>query len=204
MSGAAVGYGGGWIAPTQGDLAMTTAVALLTAEEYAALPDDGRPTELVRGVVVPMNLPSPCHGEICLQAGHLLKQYLETHPIGRAASNDCGVITRRDPDTVRGGDIVFFSYARTPQGPLPRGYLSVPPELVFEVRSTGDRWRQIHVKVAEYLAAGVTLVCVLDQQTETAHVFHSDESPRVVKRDEELTLPEVLPDFRVVVRRFFE
>lgn len=204
MSGAAVGYGGGCIAPTQEDIAMTTAVALMTAEEYAELPDNGRPTELVRGVVVPMNLLTPRHGEICLQAGHLLKQYLETHPVGRAVSNDSGVVTRRDPDTVRGGDVAFYSYARTPQGPLPRGYLPVPPELIFEVRSTGDRWREVHVKVGEYLAAGVTLVCVLDQQTETAHVFHSDQAPRVVTADQELTLPEVLADFRITVRRFFE
>jgi Uma2 family endonuclease len=182
----------------------TTSVALLTAEEYAELPDEGQPTELVRGVVVPMNAPTPRHGEICLQTGYLLKQYLETHPVGRAVSNDAGVVTERGPDTVRGADIAFFSYAKTPRGSLPKGYLSVPPELVFEVRSTGDRWKKILVKVSEYLEAGVTLVCVLDQQTETAHVYHADDSPRIVKSDEELTLPEVFPDFRVIVRRFFE
>lgn len=183
---------------------MTTAVALLTAEEYAELPDDGRPTELVRGVVVPMYLPTPRHGEICVRAILLLQQYLDGRPVGRLVCNDSGVITERDPDTVRGGDVAFFSYAKTPQGPLPRGYLRVPPELVFEVRLTGDRWRQIQVKIGEYLEAGVTLVCVLDQQTETAHVFHSDQAPRVVTADQELTLPEVLADFRIPVRRFFE
>ena len=182
----------------------TTAVALLTAEEYAELPDDGKPTELVRGVVVPMNLPTPRHGEICLQAGYLLKQYLETHPVGRAVSNDSGVVTERGPDTVRGPDVAFFSYAKTPRGPLPPGYLPVPPELAFEVRSTSDRWRKINEKVNEYLEAGVVLVCVLDQQTETAHVFHADQPPRQVKRDEELTLPEVFADFRILIRRFFE
>ncbi len=183
---------------------MATAVALLTAEQYAALPDDGRPTELVRGVVVPMNLPFPRHGEICARTVYLVMQYLETHPVGRAVCNDSGVITRRDPDTVRGPDVAFYSYARTPQGPLPQRYLPVPPELAFEVRSPGDRWREIHVKVGEYLEAGVTLVCVLDQQTETVHVFHSDQAPRVVTADQELTLPEVLADFRVPVGRFFE
>lgn len=182
----------------------TTAAALLTAEEYAELPDDGRPTELVRGVVVPMNMPTPRHGEICCQTSYLLKQYLETRPVGRAVSNDSGVVTERGPDTVRGADVAFFSYAKTPRGPLPKGYLPVPPELVFEVRSTGDRWRKINEKVHEYLGAGVVLVCVLDQQTETAHVFHADQPPREVKRDEELTLPEVFADFHVLVRRFFE
>jgi Uma2 family endonuclease len=205
VSSAAVGYVGLYTTPPQEEIVMsTTAAVLLTAEEYAELPDDGRPTELVRGVVVSMNMPTPRHVEICLQTGYLLKQYLETHPVGRAVSNDAGVVTERGPDTVRGADIAFFSYAKTPRGSLPRGYLSVAPELVFEVRSTGDRWRKINEKVYEYLNAGVTLVCVLDQQTETAHVFHADQAPREVKRDEELTLPEVFADFRILVRRFFE
>ena len=183
---------------------MTTAVALLTAEEFAELPDDGRLTELVRGVVVPMNMPAPRHGELCVRIIEVLLQYLANHPIGRLVSNDSGVVTERDPDTVRGPDVAFYSYARVPQGPMPRGYLRVVPELVFEVRSPGDRWREIHDKIGEYLGVGVTLACVLDQQTETAHVYHADQAPREVRRDEELTLPEVLPDFRVPVRRFFE
>ena len=182
---------------------MTLAVSLLTAEEYAALPDDGQPTELIRGVVVPTPVPFPRHGEICAQAAYLLQMHLETHPISRAVGRSA-VITERDPDTVRGPDLCFYSYARTPRGRLPEGYLPVAPELVIEVRSPDDRWGEIYGKAVEFLGAGVTLVCVLDQQTETAYVFHTDQAPRPVARDEELTLPEVLPDFRVAVRRFFE
>ena len=181
----------------------TTAAALLTAEEYAELPDDGRPTELVRGVVVPMNLPTPRHGEICLQAGHLLKQYLETHPVGRAVSNDSGVITERDPDTMRGPDMAFFSYAKTPHGPLPPGYLSFPPDLAIEVRSTGDRWRKINER--SRISKCRRYAGLRPRSTNgNAHVFHADQPPREVKGDEELMLPEVFPDFRVPVRRFFE
>lgn len=35
----------------------TVADKLITAEEYAWFPDDGRPTELVRGRIVTMNPP---------------------------------------------------------------------------------------------------------------------------------------------------
>ena len=48
---------------------MATAEALLTAEEYYLLPDDGQPTELVRGRVVPVNMPSPSHEEAARPAG---------------------------------------------------------------------------------------------------------------------------------------
>ena len=65
-------------------------------------------------------------------------------------------------DSVRGGDVVFYSYTRLPRGPIPEGYLEVVPELVFEVRSPSDRWAKITAKVGEYLDAGVLVACVLD------------------------------------------
>lgn len=185
--------------------ATVTPPQLLTAEEFAGLPDDGQKYELVDGVLVPMNMPTPRHGEICLQAGFLLKLFLQDHPIGRAASNDSGIVTRRTPDTVRGGDISFYSFARVPANvPLPRrGYTAVAPELVFEVRSYTDRWSQIHVKVGEYLAAGVDTVVVLDEQTERAWVYRDEDNPVELGPDQELTLPAPLDGWRVPVRRFF-
>ncbi len=59
-------------------------------------------------------------------------------------------------------------------------------------------------KVGEYLEAGVAVVCVLDQVSETLHVYHAEELPRTLHGDDELTLPDILGDFRVAVRRFFE
>jgi Uma2 family endonuclease len=183
---------------------MTTIASLLTADEYLTLRDNGQPTELVRGRIVTLNMPAPRHGQICGQIVYLLRRYLEANAIGHVVSNDAGVVTERGPDTVRGADVAFYSYARVPPGPFPQGYLPVPPELVFEVRSPTDRWPKIHAKVAEYLEAGVPAVVVFDEQTQAAHVFYADQAPRVVRADEELALPEVLGAFRVAVRRFFE
>ena len=53
-------------------------------------------------------------------------------------------ITERDPDTLRGADFAFYSYTQVPKGSFPkRGYLKVPPDLVVEVRSPDDRWKNI-------------------------------------------------------------
>jgi Uma2 family endonuclease len=184
-------------------MSVATTEALLTAEEYLRLPDNGQPTELVRGRIVPMNMPKPRHGEICVQAAYLLRRFLDDNDLGRVVGNDAGILTRRGPDTVRGADIAFYSFAKVPKGPLPNDYLPVPPEVVFEVRSPGDRWSEIHAKVGEYLTAGVQVVCVLDDQTETAHVFPADDTPRTYTGEQELVLPGVLAGFRVAVRRFF-
>jgi Uma2 family endonuclease len=177
---------------------------LLTAEEFRRLPDDGRPKELKRGRVILVNLPAPRHGQICGQVYYLLRRHLEDHPLGHLVTNDSGIITEHDPDTVRGADVAFYSYNRVPPGPLPQGYLPVAPELVFEVRSPGDRWGRIWGKVGEYLEAGVKVVCVLDQMTERCHVYRNEEEIQVFAAEQELTIPDVLPESRVVVRRFFE
>lgn len=181
----------------------TTLPALMTAREFAQLPDNGQKLELVRGRIVPVNLPTPRHGEICSKVNYILRSFLDSHSIGRVATNDSGILTERDPDNVGGADVAFYSDQRVPQGPLPDHYLDVPPEVVFEVRSQSDRWRQIYAKVAEYLDAGVDFVCVLDEQTQAAHVFHSDQTPRILRADQDLHLPEVLGEFRVQVGRFF-
>jgi Uma2 family endonuclease len=187
----------------KGGLAMTATATLLTAEEYLQLPENGRPTELVRGRVVEMNLPTPRHGQICLKVGRLVGNFVEEQKLGHVVSNDSGILTERDPDTLRGADIAFYSFSRVPPGPMPRGYLKVAPELVFEVRSATDLWKNIIFKVGEYLQAGVTAVCVLDEQTYSAQVFHAEELPRTLTETDELTFPDVLPGFRVVVGRFF-
>jgi Uma2 family endonuclease len=185
---------------------MSTAVPerLLTAEEYAQLPDPGVPTELVRGRVVEMNVPAPRHGEICVNVIALLHPHIRANKLGRLVSNDSGVVTEHDPDTVRGADIAFYSYSRVPEGPLPRGYLDVVPELIFEVRSPTGRWAKVLAKVAEYLEAGVSVVCVLDQISETVQVFGNEELPHTLHNSDELHLPDILGDLRVVVQRFFE
>jgi Uma2 family endonuclease len=185
---------------------MTVVVeeVLMTAEEFLRLPADGKPKELVRGKVVRMNMPAPRHGEICGQVYYLMRRHLEEQSLGRVVCKDSGVVTEHDPDSVRGADVAFYSYNRVPPGPLPQGYLPVVPELVFEVRSPDDRWGRILAKVAEYLEAGVTIVCVLDQMTERCHVYRTDGDSQILPPEQELTLPDVLPEFRVLVRRFFE
>lgn len=184
---------------------MATATSLLTAEEYMALPDsfDG-PTELVKGVLITIIPPPPRHGEICCQIAYLVRRYLDEHPIGRVVSNDSSMLTERDPDSVRGPDVSYYSYKQVPKGPLPRGLLSVSPEVVFEVRSPSDRWSELHSKVAEYLNAGVKAVSVLDDDAKSVHVFYPDREPQVLGSDDELALPDILGEFRVKVRQFFE
>jgi len=184
--------------------ASVSTPALLTAEQFDERPDPGYPEELVRGRVVPMPMPRPRHGEICSRAVRILGAHAEDRDLGRVLCNDTGVITERGPDTVRGADISYYSFARVPKGPFPDRYLDTPPDLVVEVVSPSDRWPKVLAKVAEYLDAGTTVVLVLDDQRRLAHLYQDDGTTRLLGAEEELTLPNLLGDFRVKVGRFFE
>jgi Uma2 family endonuclease len=185
-------------------MATAEMLELMTAEQFGQRPDPGYPEELVQGRVVPMPPPDRKHGYVCGQAYYIVRVFVAEHELGRVMSNDSGVITEREPDTVRGADVAYYSYARLPKGPLPTGYGPEVPELVIEVRSAHDVWREVLEKVAEYLRAGVLTVVVLDPEPQTAHVFGAVTPPRTLGPDDELVLPGILDGFRVRVGRFFE
>jgi Uma2 family endonuclease len=178
--------------------------ALLTAAEFASRPDPGYPEELVRGRIVALPQPKARHGQVCSKTVRILGNHADDRDLGHVLSNDTGVITERGPDTVRGADVSFYRYARVPKGELPASYLEVPPDLIFEVLSLDDRWRKVLRKVTEYLEAGVGIVCVLDPERRTIYLFEGDEPYRILTDQDELTFPNLLGEFRVPVRRFFE
>jgi Uma2 family endonuclease len=183
---------------------MSIAEALMTADEYCDLPDDGRRTELVRGRIIELTRPTFLHGYICLEMASVLRDWVKARDLGRVVTNDAGILTRRDPDTLRGADVAYYSFARLPKASTPKKYPNVPPDLVVEVRSPSERWREILAKVSESLELGVLVVCVLDPDIGSAHLYYPDQANRVIGADDELTFPECLPDFRVALRSLFE
>jgi Uma2 family endonuclease len=74
---------------------------LLTVEEYARLPDDGRATELVRGRIVEVPPTYAFHGYVCSNISRVVGNFVEAGKLGRVMTNDSGVVTERDPDTLR-------------------------------------------------------------------------------------------------------
>lgn len=188
---------------------MTTATlptarpALLTADEFAQR-YGGQSVELVDGVVKELPVPFQEHGEVCFKAAFAIGAHVVANDLGRLTTNDSFVVTRADPDRVRGADVCFFSYERLPKGPMPKGLLRVSPELVIEVRSPSDGWDDVFTKVGEYLAAGVRVVVVLDMTTRSASVYRKDEFQQIFDNGDSLTIPDVLPGFTTPVARFFE
>jgi Uma2 family endonuclease len=177
-------------------------VTLMTAGEFTARYEHIH-AELVKGLVKKYPVPWPKHGKICMTIGFFMTAHVRERDLGHVMSNDSWIQTSSHPDTVRGGDICYFSYERLPKGEVPEGLLPVVPDLVVEVRSPSDRWNDIFTKVGEYLGAGVRVVVVLDPATTSASVYRRDELQQIFHNSDPLTIPEVLPGFSVAVNQLF-
>jgi Uma2 family endonuclease len=176
---------------------------LLTAEEFVR-EYDGQAVELVKGHVVELPMPTARHGKVCNWIAYFLTQFVLQRDLGHVMTNDSWIAVERDPDSVRGPDVCYFSYSRLPKGPVPEGLLDVLPELVFEVRSPSDRWTKVVEKMVEYLDGGVSVVVILDPNTQSATVYRADERQTIFEADQTLIIPDVLPEFAVPIKSFFE
>ena len=170
---------------------------LMTAEQYFHRSPDGRRTELVRGKVVDVSKPGFRHGFI---AGWIFAKLLPLFErgVGRPAV-ESGMLTERDPDTVRGPDVHFYSFDRLPADQEPDGFPDVSPEVVFEVRSPNDKQAAILRKVTEYLDADVLCVVVLSPARRTAVLYFPNEEPTFLREDDRLALPAPLADWTPTV-----
>lgn len=179
--------------------------ALVTAEDFFDLPapTDGSKQELVRGEVVTKPSPGIRHGEVQLQVGYLIKSFLKTNPIGRAMT-ESGAVTERDPDTVRGPDLSFYSAGRLPLGQVVVTYHTEVPDLCVEVVSPSNSLRKLKDKAKEYLFAGVRMVWIVDPDERSVTIITEPIESRTLETGATLVGGDVLPGFTCKVAELFE
>lgn len=175
---------------------MSTIVQkLLTAEEFFLLPDppDGSQQELVRGEIVTMPPPGGLHGVTCSKTNRKLGNHIDAGPGGTIVCNDTGFITERAPDSVRGPDISYWSKDRLKEVPV--GYIEIAPDMLVEVLSPSNVWKQIREKIKEYFAKGVKLVWVIAPEDRTLTIYRKPDEGRVLNETATVTGEDVLPGF---------
>jgi Uma2 family endonuclease len=178
----------------------------MTAEEFfewSNRPENqAKEYELVRGEIVEMSRPGRRHGFVCMNVGSILRAFAIARKKGYVCSNDTGVVVERDPDTVRGPDVMLFEDVTTYQE-LPVGYGEQPPLVSVEVLSPNDTHGEIMRRVREQIRFGTRLVWVVDPEARNVSVYRPGQEPYVVEENEELTGEDVLPGFRCRVAEFF-
>jgi Uma2 family endonuclease len=175
---------------------------LLTAEEFGRLPDppDGSKQELVKGVIVTMPPPKAIHGIVQAEIAALLRDVIRPKRLGWIVT-ESGAVLDRDPDTVRGPDVAFYSIARQPT--VPDDYFEIAPDLAVEVLSPDDRRSRVRAKIREYIDAGVRLVWLVDPETRTVLEYRGSLRGTEYDEADTITGADVLPDFSCRVADLF-
>src|SRR5580704_17348905 len=135
---------------------------LITAEQYRTMPppEDGSKLELVRGELETMCRPGFRHGLRQVRVATILDTFGRNHKHGHAVV-ETGIVTEREPDTVRGPDVSYWSFERLPLDQEPEGYPDMAPDLAVEVLSPWNRLALIRTKMGEYFNSGVRMVWVV-------------------------------------------
>ncbi|HEX7051128.1 MAG TPA: Uma2 family endonuclease [Longimicrobiales bacterium] len=139
----------------------------LTAAEFAKLPEEGRyVAELVRGRLVRSPRPATYHGLLVARLARVLSEFVEANDYGVVVAEG-GTLLARDPDTVRGPDVAFYSHTRVPEHAYATTFWG-PPDLAIEIVSPSNTEAAMREKIADYLEAGVRVVWVVDPATRGA------------------------------------
>ena len=175
----------------------------MTADEYARLPEGDSVDELVEGFVVSEPLPLPRHGRVLIELGARLHAHVQSRGLGVILS-DSGFLLATRPDTVRGPDIAFVRRDRYDPAVEVSGFFRGAPDLAVEILSPSNRPWEVRAKVADFLAAGSTVVWVIDPDRRFATVYRTLLTPRRIAQDGVLEGEDLLPGFSVKISELLD
>ena len=183
---------------------MTSGTRLMTTEELLQLPDDGNRYELIRGELKTMSPAGNRHGRIAGDITVSLGVAVRTQVLGKVFAADPGFILATDPDHVRAPDVAFISRQRLNDVGETDGYWPGAPDLAVEIISPNDRYTDVEEKVLEWLAAGTSMVIVVNPRRRSVRIHRS--STEVVDLNVEDTIDgsDVVPGWELPVAEIFE
>jgi Uma2 family endonuclease len=187
---------------------MTTATATkrMTAAaffDWVHRPENhGRWFERERGRVIEMPPPGERHGVVCGNISRILGNHLFQLGRGYVCTNDTGVITETDPDTVRGIDVTLYEESRRYDELTPK-YAEHLPMLAVEVLLPHDRAGRMMKRASQFVRKGIMLVWLFDSEERDVTVYRAGREPYVLSVDDPISGEDALPGFCCRVADFF-
>ena len=84
------------------------------------------------------------------------------------------------------------------------GYLETIPELIVEIRSKNDTRAKIERKEKQYVAAGVTVVLLIDPQPKTVTEVRPGAEPKVFGAKDTVEIEDIIPSFRLKLADYLD
>lgn len=176
----------------------------LTADDYRAMPEDGRRYELIHGELIEMSpAPNRWHQRFLSRLHARLASHVEKHRLGEAYFAPFDVYLSFED--VLQPDILFVSKANLSR--LVYEGARGAPDLVVEALSPSTAKRDLGVKLELYAEHGVFEYWVADVDAATIAVYRLSESAaapaRTLGRGDRLT-SALLPGFSVALEELFD
>jgi len=154
---------------------MATTARLLTYDDYAAMPDDGKRYELIGGELFEMPSPSAKHQELVIRLLIALRSFVGAGKLGRVLVAPFD--SRLSSVDVLQPDVLYVTKARnTDIGP---NYLEGGPDLAVEVLSPSTRVYDLGVKMRLYAEANVQELWIGDVDTPELSVLRLENGSYV-------------------------
>jgi Uma2 family endonuclease len=174
---------------------------LITGELFATMTELGR-AELVNGKIYQMAPTAYTHAMVESRVSKLLSLHVDDKQLGYVMVGEGGMYTHREPDTVRAADVSFISHERLAQVTSP-SYLDVIPELIVEVLSPHDRWRDVTEKLEEYFTAGALQVWLVEPERRLVYLYTSSTQTSILGVAETISDIPFLPGLAIPVADIF-
>lgn len=177
------------------------ATRLITARELEAMGEDAR-NELVRGELRPMSPVGMPHGLMLGRVSTPLVAHVDRDRLGLVYVGDVGVVLEHDPDTVLAPDFAFVRGEPKPLDAISEGFFRIMPDLAGEVGSPSDSRNDLRAKAAQFLAAGVPNVWLVEYRTRTLTWITAD-GEREFGLGDVLDGGDLLPGFKLAISDIF-
>lgn len=173
-----------------------------TPREFVERLQDGdRWIEMVNGRLVRLEPPSEEHGNIVRNLGKALAAYFRKHP-DYYPCFELALLVSPATNTIRCPAVSCFPVAKGLQE-LDQLLSESVPSLVVEIASSNDRRDAMSERIRGYQTYGVPHIWVFDPESQHAHVFAPQETPRMLKETESLTSRTLFPGFEILVGDLF-
>ena len=182
---------------------MASIATRTTADQLAAIPDDGQRYELVAGELKVMSPAGNEHGQIAAELGWRVSAFVRENDLGVTFAAETGFLIQQNPDTVRAPDFAFVTKKRIDAVGRVTGFWPGAPDLLAEVVSPGDSFSDVEEKVLCWLNTGTKVVWVVDPRQQHVTVYRSPSDITVIEADGMLDAPELLPGWSVRIGDLF-
>lgn len=122
-----------------------------------------------------------------------LGSWIDDRKLGRVTGSSAGF----NLANIRAPDVSFIRAERLTHAP--KGFATIPPDLMVEVKSPTDRRLDLRDKIDEFLHQGTTVGILVDPESRTIEIRRLGQPAITLTDSDLLTVEDIVPGWAVAV-----